>query len=122
MTENKTPVPGLVLTAEQVQALAKFAKEDVLPEYCITHFTIPAFVAEDDSEVPEYTGLIAYTELKDHAVLELDYALQRLLSRGFDTVYFCLRIKIVAGGFLPRTLRMTAGRFHFSARSDMNIS
>lgn len=28
MTENKNPMPGLVLTADQIQELAKFAKED----------------------------------------------------------------------------------------------
>lgn len=72
MTETKNPMPGLVLTAEQIQELAKFAKEDGQPKYCITHSTIPAFVTEDDSEMPEYTGLIAYSESQDHGVLQLD--------------------------------------------------
>jgi len=72
MTENKNPMPGLVLTADQIQELAEFVKEDGQPKYCITHTTIPAFVAEDDSEVPEYSGLIAYSESEDHGVLQLD--------------------------------------------------
>ena len=67
-------VQGLkvILAAEQVENLATFAKEDGQPKYCITHTTIPAFTAEDDREIPEYTGLIAYSESTEHGVLQLD--------------------------------------------------
>ncbi|EOL9120183.1 hypothetical protein ACM93F_001087 [Enterobacter ludwigii] len=61
----------VTLTAEQATDLAYFAKEDGQPKYCITHSTIPAFTAEDDREVPEYTGLIAYSESTEHGVLQL---------------------------------------------------
>lgn len=50
MTENKNGLTGLVLTAEQIKSLAKFAEEDGQPKYCITHTTIPAFTAEDDRD------------------------------------------------------------------------
>ncbi|EPA0285576.1 hypothetical protein ABFP18_002887 [Enterobacter hormaechei] len=72
MTENKNGLTGLVLTAEQIKSLAKFAEEDGQPKYCITHTTIPAFIAEDGTEVPEYTGLIAYSKSPEHGVLQLE--------------------------------------------------
>ncbi|MDZ7320735.1 hypothetical protein N4G41_03710 [Kosakonia sacchari] len=62
----------VILAAEQVENLATFAKEDGQPKYCITHTTIPAFTAENDREIPEYTGLIAYSESTEHGVLQLD--------------------------------------------------
>ena len=67
-------VQGLkvILTAEQVESLATFSKEDGQPKYCITHTTIPAFTAEDDREITENTGLIAYAESTEHGVLQLD--------------------------------------------------
>ncbi|RTQ01283.1 hypothetical protein EKN38_12975 [Enterobacter sp. WCHEn045836] len=72
MTENKNGLTGLMLTAEQIQELARFAREDGQPKYCITHTTIPEFVADDDSFIPEYTGLIAYSESPEHGVLQLE--------------------------------------------------
>ncbi|EPZ8354755.1 hypothetical protein ACXWYY_000198 [Enterobacter hormaechei] len=72
MTENKNGLTGLVLTAEQIKSLAQFAEEDGQPKYCLTHTTIPAFTAEDDREIPEYTGLIAYSESTEHGVLQLE--------------------------------------------------
>ncbi len=62
----------VVLTAKQIEALANFAKEDGQPQYTITTGTIPAFEAEDGEVIPEYTGLIAYSESLEHGVLQLD--------------------------------------------------
>ncbi|EKS6735993.1 hypothetical protein ACM93F_004026 [Enterobacter ludwigii] len=56
MTENKNGLTGLVLTAEPIKNLAKFAEEDGQSKFCITNTTIPAFTADDDREIPEYTG------------------------------------------------------------------
>lgn len=41
--------------------------------FLIFHSTIPAFDADDGSSIPEYTGLIAYSELLEHGVLQLEY-------------------------------------------------
>ncbi|WP_320728292.1 hypothetical protein [Enterobacter ludwigii] len=71
MTENKNELTGLVLTAEQIKNLATFAEEEGQSKYCITHTTIPALAAEDGQEIPEYTGLIAYSESTEHGVLQL---------------------------------------------------
>lgn len=62
----------VVLTAKQIEELAKFAKEDGQPRYTITYGTIPAFEAEDGTVAPEYKGLIAYSESTQHGVLQLD--------------------------------------------------
>lgn len=71
MQSEDTQGLKLILTVAQAKDLASFAKEDGQPKYCITHTTISAFIAEDDREVPEYTGLIAYSESEDHGVLQL---------------------------------------------------
>ncbi|EJN6523381.1 hypothetical protein NQM03_002860 [Escherichia coli] len=34
--------------------------------------TIPEFEADDGEVIPEYTGLIAYSESLEHSVLQLD--------------------------------------------------
>ena len=60
----------VVLTAKQIEDLA--AKEDGQPQYTITTGTIPEFEADDGEVIPEYTGLIAYSESLEHSVLQLD--------------------------------------------------
>ncbi|EMG7890280.1 hypothetical protein V5L74_004073 [Enterobacter hormaechei] len=62
----------LVLTAEQIKSLAEFAEQGGQPSYIITHTTIQAFKTEDGGVVPEYTGLIAYSESEDSGVLQLE--------------------------------------------------
>lgn len=62
----------IVLTSVQIFALAKFAGEDGQPAYTITHGTIPEFEADDGSIIPEYSGLIAYSESEEHSVISLD--------------------------------------------------
>lgn len=62
----------VVLTAKQIEDLAAFAKEDGKPRYTITTGTIPEFEAEDGEIIPEYKGLIAYSESLEHGVLQLD--------------------------------------------------
>lgn len=62
----------VVLTAKQIEDLAAFAKEDGQPQYTITTGTIPEFEADDGEVIPEYTGLIAYSESLEHSVLQLD--------------------------------------------------
>jgi hypothetical protein len=62
----------VVLTAAQIEELATFAKKDGQPQYTITTGTIPAFEAEDGSAIPEYNGLIAYSDSLEHGVLQLD--------------------------------------------------
>ncbi|WP_244664906.1 hypothetical protein [Candidatus Symbiopectobacterium sp. 'North America'] len=52
--------------------LADFAKSEGQPAYTITHGTIPAFEANDGTMVPEYSGLIAYSESEQHGVLQLN--------------------------------------------------
>ncbi|MGQ5732339.1 hypothetical protein ACUNI2_11145 [Serratia sp. IR-2025] len=61
----------IVLTLEQIKELARFAEEEGQPSYTITTGTIPAFEAED-GEVPEYSGLIAYSDSEKHSVLQLE--------------------------------------------------
>ena len=62
----------VVLTAKQIEDLAAFAKEDGQPQYTITTGIIPEFEADDGEIIPEYTGLIAYSESLEHGVLQLD--------------------------------------------------
>lgn len=62
----------VVLTAKQIEDLAAFAKEDGQPKYTITTGTIPEFEADDGEVIPEYKGLIAYSESLEHGVLQLD--------------------------------------------------
>lgn len=62
----------VVLTAKQIEELATFSKEDGQPQYTITTATIPAFEADNGETMPEYTGLIAYSDSLDHGVLQLD--------------------------------------------------
>lgn len=62
----------VVLTAKQIDELAIFAKEDGQPQYTITTATIPAFEADDGKIIPEYKGLIAYSDSLEHGVLQLD--------------------------------------------------
>jgi hypothetical protein len=62
----------LKLSAEQIKALAAFAEEEGQPSYTITNATIPEFGADDGSVVPEYTGLVVYSESEEHGVLQLD--------------------------------------------------
>ncbi|HCT5788474.1 TPA: hypothetical protein OT206_001893 [Klebsiella variicola] len=52
----------LVLTAEQIKALADFAEQDGQPTYTISQASIPEFEADDGSIVPGYEGLIVYSE------------------------------------------------------------
>ena len=63
---------AVVLTARQIEELAVFAKEDGQPQYTITTVTIPAFETDDVEFIPEYTGLIAYSDSLEHGVLQLD--------------------------------------------------
>lgn len=63
---------SLVLTAEQIKALAEFAESECQASYTITHTTIPAFEDEGGEVVPEYTGLVAYSGSEEHGVLQLD--------------------------------------------------
>lgn len=62
----------VVLTSKQIDELAIFAKEDGQPQYTITTATIPALEADDGEVIPEYTGLIAYSDSMEHGVLQLD--------------------------------------------------
>ncbi|MBD0922503.1 hypothetical protein HA440_28135 [Klebsiella michiganensis] len=62
----------VVLTAKQIEDLADFAKKDCQQQYTITTGTIPEFEAEDGSIIPEYYGLIAYSDSLEHGVLQLD--------------------------------------------------
>lgn len=62
----------VVLTAKQIEELATFAKEDGQPQYTITTGTIPEFEADDGEIIPEYKGLLAYSDSLDHGVLQLD--------------------------------------------------
>lgn len=64
-------VSKIVLTQEQIKELARFAAEDGQPSYIITHGLIDAFEADDGKHVPEYIGLIAYSESEEHGVLQL---------------------------------------------------
>ncbi|MEQ4874007.1 hypothetical protein ABN151_00430 [Klebsiella oxytoca] len=62
----------VILTAKQIEELSTFAKEDGQPQYTITTGTIPEFEADDGSIIPEYHGLIAYSDSLEHGVLQLD--------------------------------------------------
>lgn len=62
----------VVLTAKQIEDLAAFAKDDGQPQYTITPGTIPEFEADDGEIIPEYKGLLAYSDSLDHGVLQLD--------------------------------------------------
>ncbi|AXO51801.1 hypothetical protein LWV32_00030 [Enterobacter asburiae] len=62
----------VVLTAKQIEDLAVFAKEDGAPQYTITTGTIPEFEADDGEIIPEYSGLIAYSDSLERGVLQLD--------------------------------------------------
>lgn len=62
----------VVLTAKQIEELATFAKEDGQPQYTITTGTIPEFEADDGEIIPEYKGLLAYSDSLEHGVLQLD--------------------------------------------------
>ena len=62
----------VVLTAKQIVELATFAKEDGQTRYTITTGTIPEFEADDGEIIPEYKGLLAYSDSLDHGVLQLD--------------------------------------------------
>ncbi|EPK3000479.1 hypothetical protein MEW11_000212 [Klebsiella pneumoniae] len=61
----------IVLTLDQIRSLAAFAEGEGQPAYTITESTIPAFEADDGSVVPEYTGLIVYSESEQSGVLQL---------------------------------------------------
>ncbi|AVE37160.1 hypothetical protein SK44_03813 [Klebsiella aerogenes] len=62
----------LILTAEQIKALADFAEQDGQPAYTITQACIPEFEADDGSTVPGYEGIVAYSESEEHGVLQLE--------------------------------------------------
>ena len=62
----------VVLTAKQIEDLAAFVKEDGQPQYTITTGTISEFEAGDGEIIPEYTGLLAYSESLEYGVLQLD--------------------------------------------------
>lgn len=40
--------------------------------FLIFHATISAFDADDGNTIPEYTGLVAFSDLEEHGVLQLD--------------------------------------------------
>ncbi|EQA7375926.1 TPA: hypothetical protein ACSQ42_000825 [Klebsiella aerogenes] len=62
----------LILTAEQIKALADFAEQDGQPAYTITQACIPEFEADDGSTVPGNEGLVAYSESEEYGVLQLE--------------------------------------------------
>lgn len=62
----------VVLTAKQIEDLAVFAQEDGASQYTITTGKIPEFEAEDGEIIPEYSGLIAYSDSLERGVLQLD--------------------------------------------------
>ncbi|EPH0541223.1 hypothetical protein N1I02_001132 [Serratia marcescens] len=62
----------IVLTLEQIKELARFATEEGQPSYTIQHGTRCAFETEDGAMMPEYNGLIAYSDSEAHSVLELE--------------------------------------------------
>ena len=61
----------IVLTLDQIRSLYSFAEGEGQRAYTITDSTIPAFEADDGSVVPEYTGLIVYSESEQSGVLQL---------------------------------------------------
>ena len=62
----------VVLTAKQIEDQANFAKEDGAPPYTIPTRTIPELDADDGEIIPEYSGLIAYSDSLERGVLQLD--------------------------------------------------
>ena len=62
----------VVLTAKQIEDLANFAKEEGAPQYTITTGTIPELETDDGEIIPEYSGLIAYSDSLERGVLQLD--------------------------------------------------
>lgn len=62
----------LKLTAVQIEKLAAFSQAEGQPEYTIAHGVIPSFEDSDGKQVPEYRGLIAYSQSDLHGVLQLD--------------------------------------------------
>lgn len=56
----------LVLTAKQIKDLADFAEKEGRPSYTISHAEIPAQFG-----MPEYSGLVAYSDSEEHGVLQL---------------------------------------------------
>lgn len=62
----------IVLNQEQIKELARFAAEDGQPYYTIQHGTCAAFEAEDGAMIPEYSGLIAYSDCETSSVLQLE--------------------------------------------------
>lgn len=62
----------IVLTKEQIKELAEFSEQDGQPAYTITTGTIPAFESDDGTQVPEYSGLLAFSGSEEHGVLLLD--------------------------------------------------
>ncbi|MCW2478837.1 hypothetical protein [Candidatus Symbiopectobacterium sp. NZEC135] len=62
----------LILTAAQIKSLAEFAAKEGQPAYTIAHGTIPAFEADDGTQMPEYSGLLAYSDSEKSGVLQLD--------------------------------------------------
>ena len=61
----------IVLTLDHIRSLASFAEGEGQPAYIITDGSIPAFEAGDGSVIPEYTGLIVYSESEQGGVLQL---------------------------------------------------
>lgn len=62
----------LTLNAGQIKELAEFAESDGQNAYTIAYGNIPEYVADDDSVVPAYSGLIAYSGSQEHGLLQLD--------------------------------------------------
>lgn len=48
--------------------------------FLIFHATISAFDADDGNTIPEYTGLVAFSDSEEHGVLQLDYYSRHSLS------------------------------------------
>ncbi|QLV87840.1 hypothetical protein HV265_13030 [Citrobacter sp. RHBSTW-00678] len=61
----------IVLTLDQIRSLYSFAEGEGQSAYIITDATVPALEADDGSVVPEYTGLIVYSESEQSGVLQL---------------------------------------------------
>lgn len=61
----------IVLTLDQIRSLASYAEGEGQPAYIITDGSFPAFEADDGSVIPEYTGLIVYSESGQSGVLQL---------------------------------------------------
>ena len=61
----------IVLSISQIRSLASFAEGEGQPAYIITEGVIPEFEADDGAVIPEYTGLIVYSESEQGGVLQL---------------------------------------------------